>query len=71
MYGYYGSHNVLKIAGSLGMTTNEYVFLLPWVIRNFNQDVWVSPDDQHLDLKKEFQSVLIVSTDSSSIHGWL
>lgn len=61
-YGADGSQKAMKIAGSLGMTTSEYVYLIPWMLQSQqNLDPWVADDVNHTNDEEEFRSVLIVS----------
>lgn len=60
--GFDNSQKTMKIAGLLGMTTSDYVFLLPWVVQALkNREPWISNDNKHVVAKEEFRSVLIVS----------
>lgn len=60
------SYKVLKIATGLGMTTSEYVYLIPRISENLNNpdEPWISDDGtKHTDAKEGFRSVLIVSEE--------
>ncbi len=62
-FGSDNSQNAMKIAGTLGMTTGDYVYLIPWVIQSGSVlDPWISTDAAHVNAKEEFRSVLTVRT---------
>lgn len=57
-----GSQKVLKIANNLGMTTSEYIYLIPSLIQNFEtSQPWISSNTDTISARDEFEYVLIVS----------